>query len=219
MAGAAPGAASAAPTQGPLGNPAPTTSLGYLAAVHAALHAAGNPSAAPATLTAAAGSVPLQAIHNALGVITAPVATSIEPTPTSLAGSGVAPGLRSMSLAHNLPPVAVAAPQPQASRAQAHPQGGNLTGLGNLSPSQISNADIVAQVARSMGIDPNLAIATAYQESGLSNAAVGDNGTSFGLFQLHQGGELGSMSPAQATNPEANARVALSQFAQTQHGG
>lgn len=85
-----------------------------------------------------------------------------------------------------------------------------------LSSSQLANAAIVARVAQSYGVNPNLAVATAYQESGLSNTAVGDNGTSFGLFQLHRGGELGNMSQAQAENPTTNASTALRVFADTQ---
>jgi hypothetical protein len=86
-----------------------------------------------------------------------------------------------------------------------------------LSPQQISNARLIASIARQMGVDPALAIATAYQESGLRNSATGDSGSSFGLFQLHRGGELGSHSAAWARNPIHNARTALSVFAQVQH--
>ncbi len=76
-------------------------------------------------------------------------------------------------------------------------------------------ADITA-VAKQMGVDPQLALATAYHESGFNPQSVGDQGTSFGLFQLHRGGELGSLTPQQAFDPITNARVALSQFASVQ---
>lgn len=81
--------------------------------------------------------------------------------------------------------------------------------------------DIITEVARSLGVPPDLAIATAQVESGLDPNAIGDQGTSFGLFQLHQGGELGSLSPQQAFDPRTNATVALTQFAQVeqQHPG
>jgi hypothetical protein len=72
---------------------------------------------------------------------------------------------------------------------------------------------IITKVAQELGVDPKLAIAIARQESGLDPRSVGDNGTSFGLFQLHRGGELGNMSPEQAYDPETNARTALSQVA------
>lgn len=79
-----------------------------------------------------------------------------------------------------------------------------------------SVADIITEVARSLGVPADLAIATAQVESGLDPNAVGDSGTSFGLFQLHQGGELGSLTPQQAFDPRTNAQVALSEFAQVQ---
>ena len=76
-----------------------------------------------------------------------------------------------------------------------------------------SNAKIVAEVARQKGVDPVTAVACMLVESGGSNAATGDNGTSFGLFQLHRGGELGNMSEQEARDPRRNAEVALSVFA------
>ncbi len=72
---------------------------------------------------------------------------------------------------------------------------------------------IITSVAVSLKVDPKLAIATAEQESGLNPNAVGDNGTSFGLFQLHRGGELGNLTQAQADDPATNAKVALTEFA------
>jgi soluble lytic murein transglycosylase-like protein len=86
-----------------------------------------------------------------------------------------------------------------------------------LSAAQVANARLIASIARQMGVDPVLAIATAWQESGLKNSATGDGGTSFGLYQLHEGGELGSHSAQWARNPRNNIRQALSVFAQVQH--
>jgi hypothetical protein len=74
------------------------------------------------------------------------------------------------------------------------------------------NAKIVAAVARQKGVDPVLAVATMLVESEGNNKRVGDNGTSFGLFQLHRGGELGNMSRHDAENPWINASTALSVF-------
>ena len=61
------------------------------------------------------------------------------------------------------------------------------------------------------GVPRQLAIAIARVESGLNPRAVGDGGTSFGLYQLHQGGELGSLTPSQAFDPYTNASVSLRQ--------
>lgn len=87
-----------------------------------------------------------------------------------------------------------------------------------LTDAQKKVADTIAAVARSLGVDSRLAVADAYQESKLDPNAKGDyvNGspTSFGLFQLHKGGELGSMTPTQAYDPTTNATTALSVFDQ-----
>ena len=69
-------------------------------------------------------------------------------------------------------------------------------------------------MAKQLGVDPVTAVATMLVESDGNNQAVGDGGTSFGLFQLHQGGELGNLSETQAFDPSVNAQVALSQFQQ-----
>lgn len=97
------------------------------------------------------------------------------------------------------------------------------------------NAQIVAKVAREMGMDPATAVASMLQESRGNAEAAGDYGnfaggkfhpmrkgapgasaTSHGLFQLHKGGKLGSLTPEQAHNPELNARYALKEMARLQ---
>jgi hypothetical protein len=70
----------------------------------------------------------------------------------------------------------------------------------------------ITTIAKSLGVDANLALATAITESGLNTYAVGDGGTSFGLFQLHQGGELGNLTSTQAFNPVTNVTTALGEF-------
>lgn len=72
-----------------------------------------------------------------------------------------------------------------------------------------SVAQIVEDVARQYGIPPAVALAIANQESGLNPQSVGDGGTSFGLFQLHEGGELGSHDSSWAFDPRNNAETAL----------
>lgn len=78
-----------------------------------------------------------------------------------------------------------------------------------------SNAQVVAQVARQHGVDPTVAVAMMLVESGGRNTAVGDGGTSFGLFQLHRGGMLtaAGLTPEQAFDPRTNANVALKSYA------
>ncbi len=97
---------------------------------------------------------------------------------------------------------------------------GNWLGkdLGRPIKSGISGAiHAVASVAMKDGVDPVLALATAMHESGLNPRAVGDKGTSFGLFQLHRGGELGSLSRRQAFNASTNAGRALREFRAVEH--
>lgn len=82
--------------------------------------------------------------------------------------------------------------------------------VANVDPTVVST---VMRTAEGLGIDPNLALAMMMTESKGDPRAVGDNGSSYGLFQLHQGGELGNLSPTQAFDPATNARVALTQLA------
>lgn len=76
--------------------------------------------------------------------------------------------------------------------------------------------EIIIATAQRLGVDPILALASAKVESGFNPKAVGDNGTSFGLYQLHEGGELGNLTPQQAFDPSTNAAVALQQFKNVQ---
>jgi hypothetical protein len=81
---------------------------------------------------------------------------------------------------------------------------------------KLQNVRVVCQTAQQKGVDPTTAVACMLVESDGNNAAVGDNGTSFGVFQLHQGGELGNLSPQQAQDPQTNADTALTEMAKTQ---
>jgi hypothetical protein len=70
----------------------------------------------------------------------------------------------------------------------------------------------IVRAARENGIkDPALLVAVAMEESNLNPAAAGDDfgsgPSSFGLFQLHEGGALGSLTPEQAKDPYINASV------------
>lgn len=72
-------------------------------------------------------------------------------------------------------------------------------------------------------VDPRLALAYILQESGGNPYAQGDYSggqpTSFGLAQLHRGGELGNLTPQQAFNPVTNLDVSLSEVAGVQGQG
>lgn len=75
---------------------------------------------------------------------------------------------------------------------------------------------IIEQEANKLGVPPALAIATAYQESGLNPYAVGDGGASVGLYQLNFAGGEGTaagITPTQAMNPAINASIALQEMA------
>jgi hypothetical protein len=81
-------------------------------------------------------------------------------------------------------------------------------GMAGLSGSQQTGAKAIIDVFTKYGLDPAGGIAVALNESSLNPTAVGDGGTSFGLFQLHQGGALGSHSKAWAFDPVNNATAA-----------
>jgi hypothetical protein len=84
--------------------------------------------------------------------------------------------------------------------------------IGAVDQGAAANAKVVAQVARERGVDPVAAVAMMLVESGGRATAVGDDGTSFGLFQLHEGGMLTAarLTKEQAFDPRTNATVALS---------
>jgi hypothetical protein len=60
--------------------------------------------------------------------------------------------------------------------------------------------DWIRQAAKQTGADPAWMLATSLVESGARRGAVGDQGTSFGPFQHHRGGALGSNSPEWANS-------------------
>jgi murein DD-endopeptidase MepM/ murein hydrolase activator NlpD len=74
-------------------------------------------------------------------------------------------------------------------------------------PSSIYTA--VHPIAASDNVPDALWETVASVESSFNSQAVGDNGTSYGLFQLHQGGQLGNLSESQAFDPTTNANTAM----------
>jgi cell wall-associated NlpC family hydrolase len=77
----------------------------------------------------------------------------------------------------------------------------------------------IIAAAQRTGADPIALLATGLQESGLRYNAVGDQGTSFGPYQYHRGGALGSHTPAWAMS-NAEIQDEAQRFAQNQihHG-
>lgn len=73
--------------------------------------------------------------------------------------------------------------------------------------------NVVDPIARLYGVPTGIWETVVQVESGFNPQAVGDNGTSFGLFQLHQGGQLGNLTEQQAFDPATNARTALPSIA------
>ncbi|MBC7643820.1 MAG: transglycosylase SLT domain-containing protein [Thermoleophilia bacterium] len=99
-------------------------------------------------------------------------------------------------------------------------QGAQNLVSGTAQHSKQENARVVADVARKLGVDPVLAVADMLVESNGNNTEhTGDGGSSFGLFQLHEHGELpadwyrGKANHDRAFDPRANAEVALKVFA------
>ncbi len=78
-----------------------------------------------------------------------------------------------------------------------------------------ANARTVADVAARHGVPADVAVAMMLVESSGDNTAVGDGGTSFGLFQLNTRGMLAEarLTPQQAFDPATNANVALRSLA------
>lgn len=84
-----------------------------------------------------------------------------------------------------------------------------------LTPSRLANARIIAEECRVAGLPPSLilaAIVNAYAESRLDADAMGDNGKSVGLFQLHESGGGRGMTVAQRKDPRLNTRRILSEY-------
>ncbi|MBX6361653.1 MAG: transglycosylase SLT domain-containing protein [Acidobacterium ailaaui] len=69
-------------------------------------------------------------------------------------------------------------------------------------------------MADQYGVPPWIPLDIAEEESGLNPSAVGDNGTSFGLFQLHKGGGQGDGYPVSALlDPLTNTTIAMRSIA------
>lgn len=80
-------------------------------------------------------------------------------------------------------------------------------------------AVLIAQMARSRGLDPAAVLSIASVEGGF-NGSIGDHGTSFGPFQLHIGGALpkGISNPQAWANSKAGIGYALDHISQVAGG-
>lgn len=77
---------------------------------------------------------------------------------------------------------------------------------------------VITAVAVANAVDPTICLATAYHESGFDPFNIGDNGTSFGLFQLHEGGELpAGKDQFWAFKPLNNCNIAIPEIARMFH--
>lgn len=76
----------------------------------------------------------------------------------------------------------------------------------------------VAQRARHYGLDPRAVFAIGHHESGNRDNAIGDNGTSFGRWQLHEGGALPAGKNAAWAGSKAGVDYALSHMATVARG-
>ncbi len=97
----------------------------------------------------------------------------------------------------------------------AHPaQGSGMATLSweSLTDVQKRVVSVIVETARKYNVDARTALASGWVESSFNPTAIGDNNSSFGIFQLHRGGELGNLTPQQAFDPKTNAEVALKVF-------
>src|SRR2546423_1629862 len=77
---------------------------------------------------------------------------------------------------------------------------------------------LINQMSRRYGVDPAAARAVASVEGGLQRGAVGDQGTSYGPFQLHVGGALPRGRGAAWANSPAGIDYALRQISRVARG-
>lgn len=71
----------------------------------------------------------------------------------------------------------------------------------------------IISAAQKYGVAAWVALDIAQEESGLNPNAIGDNGTSFGLFQLHWGGQGTGYTAQQLLNPQTNADIGVKNLA------
>ncbi|MED0963677.1 invasion protein [Bacillus paramycoides] len=83
-----------------------------------------------------------------------------------------------------------------------------------------NNKQVISKVAKRHGIPDWIPLSIADHETKFNRKAIGDNGTSFGLFQLHRGG----LAPAQLSeeslmDSQINATIAISNMVNSYERG
>ena len=73
--------------------------------------------------------------------------------------------------------------------------------------------EYIATTAKEYGVDPQLALYISYKESQWNPNAIGDHGTSFGVFQIHNPESKG-LTPTQAKNLIISTKWAMQELAQ-----
>ena len=75
--------------------------------------------------------------------------------------------------------------------------------------------DLILQFAQRYRLDPAAVMAVARGEGGLDWGAVGDQGSSYGPFQLHRGGALPAGKGPEFANSPAGIEYALRKMAES----
>ncbi|MGE7871088.1 invasion protein [Bacillus paramycoides] len=83
-----------------------------------------------------------------------------------------------------------------------------------------NNKQVISEVAKRHGIPDWIPLSIADHETKFNRKVIGDNGTSFGLFQLHRGG----LAPAQLSeeslmDSQINATIAISNMVNSYERG
>ncbi|EJS76317.1 transglycosylase SLT domain-containing protein [Bacillus cereus] len=83
-----------------------------------------------------------------------------------------------------------------------------------------NNKQVIGEVAKRYGIPEWIPLSIADHETKFNPKAIGDNGTSFGLFQLHRGGLApASLSEESLMDSQINATIAISNMVKSYERG
>ncbi|MGE7881885.1 invasion protein [Bacillus sp. NPDC094077] len=83
-----------------------------------------------------------------------------------------------------------------------------------------NNKQIISEIASRYGIPDWIPLSIADHETKFNRKAIGDNGTSFGLFQLHRGGLAPAwLSEESLMDSQTNATIAISNMVKSYERG